>query len=82
MNDPRGTGYRTVRHSEIKIAGKTGTAEVGSTKPAHAWFAGYAPAENPQYVIVVVLENGGSGSQAAGPIANLMIDQLQQLKLF
>jgi len=81
VNDPRGTAYRTVRLPDIEIAGKTGTAEVGNAKPDHAWFAGYVPATDPQYVVVVVLENGGSGSQVAGPIAKLLVSKLKQLGL-
>lgn len=69
VSSPAGTGYRDVRTPEISIAGKTGTAETAPEKPDHAWFAGYVPADDPQFVIVVVLEHGGSGSHAAGPIA-------------
>ncbi|MCA9065362.1 MAG: hypothetical protein KDA96_19975, partial [Planctomycetaceae bacterium] len=69
VNTPGGTGYRDVRLPNLQIAGKTGTAETGSSQPDHAWFAGYAPADAPEYVVVVTLEHGGSGSHAAGPIA-------------
>ena len=73
---PRGTGYKTVRHPQIEIAGKTGTAEVGGSRADHAWFAGYAPADDPQVAVVVLLEHGGSGGQAAGPLARLTFDAL------
>jgi penicillin-binding protein 2 len=69
VQSPRGTGYRDVRTGDVQIAGKTGTAETAPGKPDHAWFAGYLPADDPQIVIVVVLEHGGSGSHAAGPVA-------------
>ena len=54
-------------------AGKTGTAETGRSGPAgqgvnHAWFAGYAPLDNPQYVVVVFVEDGMSGGDVAAPI--------------
>jgi penicillin-binding protein 2 len=54
-------------------AGKTGTAETGRSGPAgrsvnHAWFAGYAPLDNPQYVMVVFVEDGMSGGDVAAPI--------------
>lgn len=54
-------------------AGKTGTAETGRTGPGgrsvnHAWFAGYAPLDNPQYVMVVFVEDGMSGGDVAAPI--------------
>ena len=68
-----GTGYKTVRLSHVPIAGKTGTAETSPGKPDHAWFAGYAPANDPQIAFVVVLENGGSGSHAAGPVAREIV---------
>lgn len=73
IEEPFGTGFRTVRLPGVAIAGKTGTAETSPGKPDHAWFAGYVPAENPQYVVVVVLEHGGSGSKAAGPIAREVV---------
>ncbi|MFM7055693.1 MAG: peptidoglycan D,D-transpeptidase FtsI family protein [Planctomycetota bacterium] len=68
VNDPIGTGYRTARLPDLQIAGKTGTAEAAPGKPDHAWFAGWFPAEEPEYVVVAVLEHGGSGSRAAAPI--------------
>lgn len=72
VSHPQGTGYKTVRLSEIKIAGKTGTAEVAG-RPDHAWFAGYFPADRPRYAVVSVLEHGGSGGKAAGPLAREMV---------
>lgn len=52
----------------IPVAGKTGTAEnIG--KNDYAFFASYAPADNPELVVVVVIEEGGFGSQAAAPVA-------------
>jgi peptidoglycan glycosyltransferase len=50
------------------VAGKTGTAEVASGD-SHAWFAGFAPADDPQVAVVVIVENGGSGGSVAAPIA-------------
>lgn len=72
--DPSGTGYKTVRTREISIAGKTGTAQVGRGKPDHAWFAGYAPADNPRIAFAIVLEHAGSGSKAAGPVARQLVE--------
>ena len=69
VEDPAGTGYKSVRLPEVTIAGKTGTAEVGRGQPDHAWFAGYVPAEQPRVAFAVVLEHGGSGGKNAGPIA-------------
>jgi cell division protein FtsI/penicillin-binding protein 2 len=50
----------------MKVAGKTGTAIADEGPWTHAWFAGYAPAENPQIVLIVFLEKGHGGSDAAG----------------
>lgn len=73
VEEPIGTGFKTVRLPGVSIAGKTGTAETAPGKPDHAWFTGYVPAENPRYVVVVALEHGGSGSKAAGPIARELV---------
>ncbi len=67
VEHPQGTGSH-VRLAEITIAGKTGTAETGTPDADHAWFAGYVPADAPRIAFVVVLEHGGSGGEAAGPI--------------
>lgn len=57
----------------IKVAGKTGTAETKNeqdqSSAPHAWFVGFAPADNPQVVVAVIVEKGGSGSRVAAPIA-------------
>ena len=76
VQEPYGTGYKTVRLDEVATAGKTGTAETAPGKPDHAWFAGYVPANKPQYAFVVVLEHGGSGSRAAGPIARELVRKM------
>ncbi len=78
IEEPIGTGFRTVRLPGIRIAGKTGTAETSPNRPDHAWFTGYVPAENPRYVIIVVLEHGGSGSKAAGPIAREIVRSMSE----
>jgi penicillin-binding protein 2 len=78
VQNPKGTAYKTVRLPNVRIAGKTGTAEVGGRLPDHAWFAGYVPAQAPRVAFVVVVEHGGSGGKVAGPIARdfvkLLID--------
>jgi penicillin-binding protein 2 len=53
----------------IAVAGKTGTAQVGGDKKPHAWFAGFAPYENPEMVLVILIENGIEGSSYAVPVA-------------
>lgn len=78
VNAPTGTGYRTVHLPHVRIAGKTGTAEAAPGKPDHAWFAGWFPASAPEYVVVVVLEHGGSGGRAAGPVARELVRHLTE----
>lgn len=53
----------------INVAGKTGTAQVGGNKKPHSWFSGFAPYEDPEIVITVLIENGGEGSETAVPAA-------------
>ncbi len=60
-----GMGRMAQPNVPIKVAGKTGTAPADEGPWTHAWFAGYAPAESPQIVLVVFLEKGHGGSDAA-----------------
>jgi len=53
----------------LDVAGKTGTAETGGPDAPHAWFIGFAPASAPRIAVAAIVENGGAGSLAAGPIA-------------
>jgi penicillin-binding protein 2 len=76
VSDRSGTGFSSVRTKEIAIAGKTGTAQAGKGQPDHAWFAGYAPADNPRVAFAVVLEHAGSGSKVAGPLARQLVEAL------
>ena len=65
--------YSDGKFPNLKMCGKTGTAEVsseaGGAKP-HAWFVGYSQREDLPLAIVVVVENGGGGSSVAIPVAN------------
>ncbi len=54
---------------KFAAAGKTGTAQWSTTRPTHAWFTSFAPFNNPQIVVTVLVEEGGEGSVAALPIA-------------
>ncbi len=78
--DPAGTGHATIHSDAVSVAGKTGTAETLPGSPAHAWFAGYLPAERPRYVIVVALEHAGDAATAAGPVVRRLATVLPQLK--
>ena len=59
---------------QFPVAGKTGTAEAGSTQVPYSWFAAYAPADNPQYVVVSLVEEGGGGSQTSAPIVRRVLE--------
>jgi penicillin-binding protein 2 len=73
VNDSYGTGGQA-RISDITVAGKTGTAQ-NPFGEAHAWFVGYAPAENPQIVVAVLVENVGHGGTFAAPVAKAIIEK-------
>jgi penicillin-binding protein 2 len=75
-----GTGQRAALES-IRVAGKTGTAQILSTRTAermrdyeerfreHAWFSCFAPVERPRIVVSIIVEHGGHGGASAAPIA-------------
>ena len=60
---------RTLNDLNVDACGKTGTAQVGGTEKTQAWFTGFAPYDNPEIVITVLIEEGGEGSEAAVPVA-------------
>ncbi|MBE0446889.1 MAG: penicillin-binding protein 2 [Actinobacteria bacterium] len=62
----QGTASGAFNGFPARVAGKTGTAQV-SGKDDFAWFVGYAPAEEPRYVAVVIVEQGGHGGSTAAP---------------
>jgi len=53
----------------IAVAGKTGTAQFGNEGKTHAWFTSFAPYDNPQLVLTILVEGGGEGYDIAAPIA-------------
>jgi Cell division protein FtsI/penicillin-binding protein 2 len=67
-----GTGTK-LKNLPQKVAGKTGSADHGEGS-AHAWFVGYAPYNNPQIVVSVIVENVGTGSDYAVPIAKKILE--------
>jgi len=93
VNEPGGTAYRS-RLAEVQFAGKTGTAQVmklgqkqkldptlqGYYSRDHAWFASFAPAEDPEIVVVVLNEHGGWGAEAAAPAAARIVHAYFNLK--
>ena len=69
-----GTGDE-LNNRSYTVSGKTGSAEISdSSTLSHAWFTGYAPAEDPEIVITVIIEKGGSGGAVAAPIAGEVLD--------
>ena len=68
-----GTGYAAYT-DKYTVAGKTGTAEWEKQKEPHSWFVGFAPVENPQIVVSVILEEAGAGSEYAVPVAKKIWD--------
>lgn len=82
----KGTG-RAANSRHVRVAGKTGTAQVISQKTVreseipdhlkdHAWFVAFAPVNEPQVAVAVFVENGGHGGAAAAPIARKAIEAL------
>ena len=83
-----GTGRTAFAGAPYKVGGKTGTAQVISIKQNekyvesrvderhrdHSLFIAFAPADNPQIALAVIVENGGFGARAAAPIARMVID--------
>lgn len=68
-----GTGH-ALRSSKYEAAGKTGTAEVGSDESGHAWFIGFAPVNQPEIAVSILVENAGAASEHAVPIAKKIFD--------
>jgi penicillin-binding protein 2 len=78
--DAGGTAYGTFANFPVKIAGKTGTVQVpghyknGAAKSDNAWFVGFAPYDNPQIAVAVLIEHGGHGAYTA-PVARDILAQ-------
>lgn len=88
VHKPNGTAFRIGRNAKYQIAGKTGTAQVfGLAEDEeyeeenipkklrdHGLFIAFAPVDEPRIAIAVIVENGGSGSGAAAPVAKVVMD--------
>lgn len=88
VHGERGTARRVGQSSSYRIAGKSGTAQVVAIKQGekydrdklqerhrdHALFIAYAPADDPQIAVSVMIENGESGSSVAAPMAKMVLD--------
>ena len=70
----RGTG-RSFRNTSYEVSGKTGTAQFDDvSEDSHSWFVGFAPSDDPQIVVSVVLEGGYSGYDSAQEVAKKVFD--------
>ncbi|MGO8685088.1 MAG: penicillin-binding protein 2 [Thermoleophilia bacterium] len=74
-SSPQGTGYGVFGNYPIAVSGKTGTAQVLG-KGNVSWFASFAPSNDPRYVVVVMIDQGGEGASAAAPAARMIYDSL------
>lgn len=70
-SDSAGTAYSIFRNFNISVGGKTGSAEAPGNK-VNAWFVGFAPFENPEIAIVVMVENGSHGNYTAEVVRDIM----------
>lgn len=71
-NETGGTAYSIFRNFNIEVGGKTGSAEAGEN--VNAWFAGFAPFDNPEIAVVVMVENGGHGYYTAEAVRDIMAE--------
>ena len=71
-SDTGGTAYVRFKDFNIEVGGKTGSAEAGTK--VNAWFAGFAPYDNPEIAIVVMVENGGHGNYTAEVVRDIMAE--------
>lgn len=80
-----GTG-QAAQISGVPVAGKTGTAQSEEGAAPHAWFICFAPADNPQLAVAVIVENGGTlgseatGGEVAAPIAKAILERDRELR--
>lgn len=95
VNSAAGTGRKAFAGTHYHVAGKSGTAQVFSLKENqkynaaglkkelhdHAWFTAYAPYENPQMVVAIILENAGGGSSNAAPVVRQIMDYYLNTRL-
>ena len=69
------TSYGDDNYPGLNLCAKSGTAEVGGDMSPHAWFVGFIDNEETPLAFVVVVENGGWGSQTAGTVANTVLQE-------
>lgn len=73
VDGEHGTGRRA-QIPGIEVSGKSGTAQVPNRENDDAWFVAFAPFENPEIAVAVVVEGGGAGGAVAGPVARKVLE--------
>lgn len=77
-SDQSGTAYVRFRDFDIEVGGKTGSAEAGkdtnNNDIVNAWFSAFAPYDNPEIAVVVMVENGGHGNYTAEAVRDIMAE--------
>ena len=84
VTNPGGTAYKSflvMGENAYDTGGKTGTAQTIKGKNSTSWFVGLDSITNPQYIVAVVVEEGGSGSAVAAPVARRIIQYLKGLEV-
>ena len=74
VTESGGTAYSTFKNFDIEVGGKTGSAQTGDDSAAHAWFVCFAPFDDPEIAIAVLVEHGGSGGYTA-PVAKAIMEE-------
>jgi penicillin-binding protein 2 len=79
-HDQTGTSAPVFYDYKVDVSGKTGTAQVWDAEDNrmvdYAWYASYAPSDNPRYAVVVMIEKGGHGASTAAPATRMIYDAL------
>ena len=77
-SDESGTAYVRFKNFNIEVGGKTGSAEAGkdanNNDIVNAWFAGFAPYDDPEIAVVIMVENGGHGNYTAEAVRDIMAE--------
>ena len=69
-----GTAYSTFKDFPISVGGKTGSAETSNKNKTNAWFAGFAPYDDPEIAVVVMVENGKHGFYTAEVVKEIILE--------
>mgnify|MGYP003372918437 FL=1 len=74
VTEDGGTAYSTFAGFDIEVAGKTGSAETGDPDKVNGWFVGFAPFDDPEISVTVLIENAGSGGFTAETARDIMAE--------